>query len=60
MTTYVLGAGASYPAYPLASELLTHINDYISRSGKCFIRFDYSDWPKVMAWLSENSNPLLR
>ncbi len=60
MTTYVLGAGASYPVYPLASKLLQHISDYIAGSGKCSDRFDYTDWPKVMAWLRENRNRLLR
>jgi hypothetical protein len=60
MTTYVLGAGASFPVYPLASKLLQHISDYITGYGKCFNRFDYADWPKVMAWLAENPNPLLR
>ncbi len=60
MTTYVLGAGASYPVYPLASKLLQHINDYITGCGKCFNRFGYADWPKVMAWLADSSNPLLQ
>jgi hypothetical protein len=60
MTTYVLGAGTSYPVYPLASKLLQHISDHITGCGKCFNRFDYADWPKVMAWLAENPNPLLR
>jgi len=60
MTTYVLGAGASYPVYPLASKLLQHISDYITGWGKCFNRFDYADWPKVITWLRENPNRLLR
>jgi hypothetical protein len=60
MTTYVLGAGASYPVYPLASELLRHISDYIAGCGKCFNRFDYAEWPEVLRWLAENRNPLLR
>ncbi len=60
MTTYVLGAGASYPIYPLSSELLTRIGDYVAACGQCFNRFNYADWPEVMAWLSNNANPLLR
>ena len=60
MTTYVLGAGASHPVYPLASKLLQDISAHITGCGNCFNRFDYADWPKVMAWLRENRNPLLR
>jgi len=60
MTTYVLGVGASYPVYPLASKLLQHISDYVEGCGKCINRFDYADWPAVIAWLAENPNPLLR
>jgi hypothetical protein len=60
MTTYVLGAGASYPVYPLASKLLQSISDHIVACGNCFNRFDYADWPEVLAWLRENPNPLLR
>lgn len=41
MTTYVLGAGASYPVYPLASRLLKSINDYVAECGKFVDRFDY-------------------
>lgn len=60
MTTYVLGAGASFPVYPLASQLLKAISDFIAGCGKCFDRFDYEKWPEIMAWLEKSPNPLLR
>jgi hypothetical protein len=60
MTTYVLGAGASYPVYPLASKLLAAVNDFIVGCGKLIDRFDYEKWPEVLGWLENNSNPLLR
>jgi hypothetical protein len=60
MTTYVLGAGASYPIYPLASKLLQSVSEHIAASGRLINRFDYAEWPEVMAWLRDNSNPLLR
>lgn len=60
MITYVLGAGASYPVYPLAIKLLERIDNYIHENGKCFNRFNYADWPAVMRWFADNPNPLLR
>ena len=60
MTTYVLGAGASYPVYPLASQLLKSINDYVAECAKFVDRFDYEKWPEIMAWLEKIPNPLLR
>lgn len=61
MKVYVLGAGASYPIYPLATTLFKDISDYIKSCGPCFDRFDYEkEWPALLKWLSENPDPLLR
>jgi hypothetical protein len=61
MRTYVLGAGASYPIYPLGGALFNTIDQHIQNSGPSFNRFDYqTDWPKLKEWLAINSNPLLR
>jgi hypothetical protein len=61
MRTYVLGAGASFPIYPLGGGLFTAIDEYLRRCGPCFDRFDYkTDWPKLKDWLDTSSNPLLR
>lgn len=61
MRAYVLGAGASYPIYPLGSALFSAIDEHIQSCGPCVNRFDYqADWPKVKEWLTNNSNPLLR
>lgn len=60
MTVYVLGAGASYPIYPLARNLLGEISAYIESCGPCFNRFDYDKWPEILKWLAESPNPLLR
>ena len=61
MRTYVLGAGASYPIYPLGSGLLQAIDDYVKSCGKCFDRFQYdTDWPATLEWLATNPSPLLR
>lgn len=61
MRVYVLGAGASYPRYPLGGELFNRIDDYVRGSAPMFDRFDYGkDWPEVLAWLESNKNPLLR
>ena len=60
MTTCVLGAGASFPVYPLASQLLKAINNFIAGCGKLVDRFDYESWPEIMAWLEKSPNPLLR
>lgn len=60
MKTYVLGAGASHPVYPLGSGLLVAIDDYIKSSGKCFDRFQYdTEWPAALEWLRKSPNPLL-
>jgi len=61
MRAYVLGAGASFPIYPLGAKLFEAIDDHIKRCGPCFNRFDYAtDWPKLKEWLEANSNALLR
>ena len=61
MRTYVLGAGASYPIYPLGGSLLEHIDCFIKSCGKCIDRFDYEkEWPATLQWLADNPNPLLR
>jgi len=61
VNTYVLGAGASYPIYPLGSGLLRAIDEYIKSCGKCFDRFHYdTDWPAALEWLAKNPNALLR
>jgi hypothetical protein len=61
MRTYVLGAGASVPIYPLGNHLFAAIDQYIQRCGQCFNRFDYkTDWPNLKDWLETNPNPLLR
>lgn len=61
MRTYVLGAGASYPIYPLGGSLLEHIDGFIKSCGKCFDRFDYEkEWPVTLEWLASNRDPLLR
>jgi hypothetical protein len=61
MRTYVLGAGASYPIYPLGGTLFTAIDEHIQKCGYCVNRFDYqTDWPKLKEWFANNSNPLLR
>jgi hypothetical protein len=61
MRAYVLGAGASYPIYPLGGTLFKAIDEHIRSCGPCFNRFHYeTDWPKLKEWLANNSNPLLR
>src|SRR5262245_11767186 len=61
MKVYVLGAGASYPIYPLASQLFLEISAFIKSCSPCFDRFDYEkDWPALLKWLAENPDPLLR
>lgn len=60
MTTYVLGAGASYPVYPLASRLLEKVSEFITQNSSFIDRFNYSEWPEIMEWIAENPNPLLR
>lgn len=61
MKTYVLGAGASYPVYPLGGALFSAIDGYIKGCGRLINRFDYqNDWPKLIEWLKESPNPLLR
>lgn len=61
MRVYVLGAGASYPIYPLGGALFNAIDEHIGSCGHCINRFDYqTDWPKLKEWLADNSNPLLR
>lgn len=61
MRVYVLGAGASYPIYPLGGTLFKAIDEHISNCGSCINRFDYkTDWPKLKEWLANNPNPLLR
>jgi hypothetical protein len=61
MRAYVLGAGASYPIYPLGGALLHYIDQHIQKSAPGFNRFDYqNDWPKLKDWLKNNTNPLLR
>ncbi len=61
MRVYVLGAGASYPIYPLGGALFRAIDEHIQSCGPCINRFDYqTDWPKLKEWLANNSNPLLR
>jgi hypothetical protein len=61
MKAYVLGAGASYPLYPLGGNLLAEISAYIQSCGSCHDRFDYkNDWPDALGWLEENQDPLLR
>lgn len=54
MRTYVLGAGASYPIYPLGSSLLECTDRFIRSCGKWFDRFDYEkEWPVTLQWLAE-------
>ena len=61
MKTFVLGAGASSPIYPLGGQLLGAISDYIMSSGPFINRFDYEkDWPMLLKWCEESPNPLLR
>ena len=61
MRTFVLGAGVSYPIYPLGGSLLKCIGDYIESCGRCSDRFDYEkDWPATLKWLADNPDPLLR
>jgi hypothetical protein len=61
MRTYVLGAGASYPIYPLGGSLFNAIDEHIQACGRCVNRFDYqTEWPRLKEWLANNSNPLLR
>lgn len=61
MRAYVLGAGTSYPIYPLGGDLLRDIDKHIQKCAPCFNRFSYeSDWPELKDWLERNSNPLLR
>lgn len=60
MKAYVLGAGASYPMYPLASQLLRAVSDFVAGCGNLVDRFDYAKWPEIMAWLENSANPLLR
>ncbi len=61
MRVYVLGAGASYPIYPLGGGLFDAIDEHVLRCGPWFDRFDYqTGWPKLKEWLENNSNPLLR
>ena len=61
MKAYVLGAGASFPCYPLGRLLLEEIDEYISSCGRCHDRFDYTkEWPEALRWLETNGNPLLR
>lgn len=61
MKVYVLGAGASYPIYPLASRLFQEISNFIKNCGPFFNRFDYEkDWPALLKWLADNPDPLLR
>jgi hypothetical protein len=61
MRAYVLGAGASFPVYPLGGGLFQAIDDHIKRCGPCFHRFHYETaWPNLKEWLATNSNPWLR
>ena len=61
MRAYVLGAGASYPIYPLGGALFKAIDEHIQNCGPCVNRFDYqTDWPRLKEWLNKNPNPLLR
>jgi len=61
MRAYVLGAGASYPIYPLGGALFKAIDEHIQNCGPCVNRFDYqTHWPKLKDWFANNSNPLLR
>ncbi len=61
MRAYVLGAGASYPIYPLGGGLLDAIDEHIQSCGPRIDRFNYqTDWPRLKEWLEMNSNPLLR
>jgi hypothetical protein len=61
MRTYVLGAGASFPIYPLGGTLLDCIDTYIQSCGRCFDRFQYdTEWPAALAWLQNDANPVLR
>ncbi len=61
MRTYVLGAGASFPIYPLGGGLFQDIDDHITQCGPFIHRFNYkTDWPSLKQWLATNSNPLLR
>ena len=61
MRTYVLGAGASFPIYPLGGQLLESIDGYVRSCERCFDRFQYdADWPATLGWLQRNGNPLLR
>jgi len=60
MKAYVLGAGASFPRYPLGRQLLEKIDEYKS-CGRCHDRFDYAtEWPQALEWLETNGSPLLR
>jgi len=61
MRAYILGAGASYPIYPLGASLLDEIDKHIVSCGPLINRFDYkNDWPPLRDWLKNNSNPLLK
>jgi hypothetical protein len=60
MTTFVLGAGASYPVYPLASRLLEKVSEFITQNSSFIDRFNYAEWPEIMEWIAKNPNPLLR
>jgi len=60
MRAYVLGAGASYPIYPLAGELFATIDKFIRGFGPIIDRFDYqNDWAATLKWLENSSDPLL-
>ncbi len=61
MKAYALGAGASFPRYPLGRQLLQRIDEYIKSYGRGHDRFDYAkEWPEAREWLETNGNPLLR
>lgn len=61
MRAYVLGAGASFPIYPLGGSLFAAIDKHIQACAPCFDRFDYTiDWLRLKEFLGKNSNPLLR
>lgn len=60
MKVYVLGAGVSKTVgYPLGSELLDDIDQFVWKYGPHFDRFDLWDWCVLCQWLKENENPLI-